>query len=176
MPRLFTAIPVSHPLQSLQKGLQDANWIEPEDFHITLKFIGDVSTALANEIDDELRAAPFSPMTLEFDELNWFGSSKPRLLYLGIKPNQTLSELAFRHENLMRRLGLPPESRAFTPHVTLAKVNGFSPAELMEYKIKQGVVKLPPLHVSGFSLFGAKEKTGGGPYQKLISYYNRITN
>jgi RNA 2',3'-cyclic 3'-phosphodiesterase len=67
MPRLFTAIPVSHPLQSLQKGLHDANWIEPEDFHITLKFIGDVSTTLANEIDEELRVAPFSPMTLEFD-------------------------------------------------------------------------------------------------------------
>jgi RNA 2',3'-cyclic 3'-phosphodiesterase len=81
-----------------------------------------------------------------------------------------LSELAFRHENLMRRLGLKPETRAFIPHVTLAKVNGFSPAELMDFKVSLGVIKLPSLYVPSFSLYGAKDKTGGGPYQKLISY------
>jgi RNA 2',3'-cyclic 3'-phosphodiesterase len=170
MSRLFTGIPIKTNLAPLQKGLEEIDWVEESDFHITLKFIGDVSAQMANDIDEELRAHYFSSMTLEFSELAWFGSTKPRLLYIGIKPNRELSELAHRHENLMRRMGLPPETRNFMPHVTLAKVKGVSSLELMDYKLMHGVMKFPPVHVSGFSLYGAKEKTGGGPYQRLIDY------
>ena len=87
-----------------------------------------------------------------------------------MKQNKALSELAFRHENLMRRLGLAPETRVFTPHVTLAKVKGSLPSELMDYKLLKGLIKFPPLYVDHFILYGAKEGSGGGPYQKLISY------
>lgn len=175
MPRLFTALDLTpsfkNTLTHLQRGLEGVNWVEPENLHMTLVFIGDVIRPIANEIVEELAKIKFEPLQLDISEIGFFGSKKPRLLYLGIKPNRQLSELVMRQENMLRELGVQLQTRAFTPHITLARLkSGFTPQHIMDYTLSGGLLNYPPQQFANYSLFAAKEHTGGAPYQKLLDF------
>ena len=130
MPRLFTAIEipaaVADALAAARGGIYGARWREPDDYHITLRFIGDVDGRMASEIADTLDTVRKSPVSIQFDGLNWFGGEKPRAIVARIKPTPGLIDLQAEHERRLRRLGLPPETRNFTPHVTLASLRSVS--------------------------------------------------
>ncbi|MBN9346683.1 MAG: RNA 2',3'-cyclic phosphodiesterase, partial [Devosia sp.] len=86
MPRLFTGLEVPYDVQlalSLKRGgLLGARWIDPENYHITLCFIGDVDNHVADEVSYELdRAASFESFRLRLSYLGTFGGDKPRALY-----------------------------------------------------------------------------------------------
>jgi LigT like Phosphoesterase len=67
-------------------------------------------------------------------------------------------------ERAARHAGLPPESRRFSPHVTLAYVRGASALTLADYISAQLAFRLPPIPIGSFSLFSARSGSGGGPY------------
>jgi 2'-5' RNA ligase len=97
MPRLFTAIEipaaVADALAAARGGIYGARWREPDDYHITLRFIGDVDARMASEIADALDAVRKSPVSIQFDGLNWFGGEKPRAIVARIKPTPGLIDL-----------------------------------------------------------------------------------
>ena len=73
-------------------------------------------------------------------------------------------ELQAEHERLMRRIGLPPEPRKYTPHITLARLRDVSPFQLASFLGSIG--HFPPLRftVEDFVMFSSRASTGGGPY------------
>ena len=83
------------------------------------------------------------PSTIAFEGLSWFGGDKPRALVAKVKPAPALTELAADHERRMRRLGLAPETRNFTPHVTLARMRGVGPAAVADYLASRGRLAAP---------------------------------
>src|SRR6187402_561070 len=125
MPRLFTAIEIpaaiGQSLAMLRGGLPGAHWIEPDSYHLTLRFIGDVDGVMAREIAVLLGQVRRGPFELTLDGLESFGGRKPRAVYAAVKPIPALLELQAEHERLCQRLGLEAE-RKFTPHVTLARL------------------------------------------------------
>lgn len=168
MPRLFTGLEIpdeiARTLSLLRGGLPGARWIDPENYHLTLRFIGDVESGLAREIIlllDKIRRKPFE---LRFDGLSSFGGRKPRAVVASVAPIPALMELQAEHERLLQRVGLDPEGRKFTPHVTLARLRDSSSRQVADYLAEQGSFRSAPFHVDRFVLFSSRASVGGGPY------------
>ncbi len=168
MPRLFTALEipadVGGALSTLRGGLPGARWIDPEFYHLTLRFIGDIDDSMAREVAFILGQVRRDAFELKFDGLSSFGGRKPRAVVALAAPIQPLLELQSEHERLLRRIGLDPEGRKYTPHVTLARLRVSSSHQVAEYLSTRGHFRSLPFVTSRFVLFSARDSVGGGPY------------
>jgi 2'-5' RNA ligase len=174
MPRLFTGIEippdVAEHLSLLRGGVPGARWIDPENYHLTLRFIGDVEGHVGREVMQILGGVRRRPFDIVLDRLDQFGGRKPRAVFAAASPNPALMELQAEHERLLQRIGLPPEQRKFAPHVTLARLRDSSAHQVADYLSSRGPVRLPAFHVSRFVLFSSKASSGGGPYVVEAAY------
>lgn len=168
MPRLFTAleIPVDLGLRLsfLRGGLPGAKWIDPEFYHITLRFIGDIDDRLADEIADELFRVRRRAFDVTVRGVDSFGSGKPHSIYAAVETTPAIVELQSEHERIMQRLGLDPEGRRFTPHVTIARCKGAPPRDVAEWLSIRGGFPGGTFKAARFVLYSSKASTGGGPY------------
>ncbi len=174
MPRIFTGLEipaaVGLSLSMMRGGLPGARWIDPENYHLTLRFIGDVDDALAREIAFLLDQVNRRGFELSFDGIASFGGRKPRAVIAEIPPVAPLIELQAEHERLMQRVGLEPEGRKYKPHVTLARLRDSSSRQVADYLSARGPFRSPPFAVSRFVLFSSKASVGGGPYVVEAAY------
>ena len=174
MPRLFTGLEippdVCQTLSSLRGGLPGARWIDPENYHVTLRFIGDIDGVSANEIAMLLTRIDRKPFEVTVQGLTSFGGKKPRAVVATIQPSRPLIELQAELERLMQRLGLDPEGRKFVPHVTLARLYDASSQDVADYLSVRGYFPSKVFTVERFVLFSARASTGGGPYVVEDSY------
>jgi 2'-5' RNA ligase len=168
MPRLFTAVEIppeiGHTLATLRGGLPGARWISPENYHLTLRFIGDIDDALAREIVFMLGAVRRPAFDLRMEGLAAFGGRKPRAVVAGVAPAPGLHDLQAEHERLLQRVGLEPEGRKYTPHVTLARLRESSSRQVAEYLATHQPFRSTPFRVSRFVLYSSRASVGGGPY------------
>ncbi len=168
MPRLFTAIEVPPDialhLSMLRGGLPGARWIDPENYHITLRFIGDIDCRTADEVAESLSRVERAPFDLRLCGLDAFGGNKPHCLFAGIDAGPALNELQSEHERRMQRIGLKPEGRRYTPHVTLARLRNVKGFDVANYLSLRGNFSTMPFRVERFVLFSSKNSVGGGPY------------
>jgi 2'-5' RNA ligase len=168
MPRLFTGIElpddVVRRLSILRAGLNGASWIDPENYHITMRFAGDITDSEADQFADALAGIHFDSFDIELSGLGSFGGNKPRSLWAAVKPSPQLDVLQKAHERAARLAGLPPETRNFVPHVTLARLRNVSPYAAAEYLARHGGFFVAPFTVSRFVLFSSRPNQGGGPY------------
>jgi 2'-5' RNA ligase len=79
-------------------------------------------------------------------------------------------EAQAEQERLMQRIGLDPEGRKYTPHVTLARLRDASSRDVAEYLSARGLFRTPTFQVSRFVLFSSRASVGGGPYVVEASY------
>jgi 2'-5' RNA ligase len=146
-------------------GLYGARWIDPENYHITLRFIGDVDYTTAQEVVDSLdRLANSEAFTIRLDHLGTFGGDKPRALFAGVENNTALLRLQAAHERVLQRIGLAPEGRKFVPHVALARLRGASDIDLARFIALAGRFDPMEFPVGRFVLFSSRDSVGGGPY------------
>lgn len=170
MPRLFTALAVppdiADALAVYRGGLPGARWVEPADFHVTLRFLGDVERPVAEDFLDLLAETRVrGPLTVTLDGLGSFGGGKPRALYVSVHPNADLADLQAEQERLARRAGLAPEPRKFTPHITLARLRREASPEAVAMYLAQAPVFTPLTFTANrVTVYSARESTGGGPY------------
>lgn len=175
MPRLFTGLEIPSQvgfMLSLKRGgLQGARWIDPENYHITLRFIGDVDHHTANEVADALdRLAESEAFTIRLNHLGAFGGDKPRALYAGIENNAVLAQQQASQERVLQRLGLTPDGRKFVPHVSLARLRGTSAEELARFMAMAGRFEPMEFPVRRFVLYSSRDSVGGGPYRIEETY------
>jgi 2'-5' RNA ligase len=168
MPRLFTALEIpadiGQTLSFLRGGLPGARWIDPENYHLTLRFIGDVDDRIAHEVASMLTRVRRKSFELRLDGLSSFGGRKPRAVVATTAPAQMLLELQSEQERLMQRVGLEPEGRKFTPHVTLARLRDSSNRQVADYLSERGSFRSATFAVNRFVLFSSRNHGGGGPY------------
>jgi 2'-5' RNA ligase len=173
MPRLFTAIEIpkdiGQSLSLLRGGLPGARWIDPENYHVTLRFIGDIDDALAHDVASLLDRISRRSFELQLDGLSSFGGNKPRAIITSVAPAKALLELQAEHESIMKRMRVPGDARKFTPHVTLARLRNSSPREVAEY-LTARTYKSASFRVSRFVLYSSRTSTGGGPYVVEADY------
>ncbi|MFV0279429.1 MAG: RNA 2',3'-cyclic phosphodiesterase [Rhodoblastus sp.] len=174
MPRLFTGleipIDVATGLSLLRGGLPGARWIDEADYHITLRFIGDVPRPLANEIAEALDSVRSADFTVKLDHLTAFGADRPHALIARAADTPALGALEAEQQRLLRRLGAPADRRKFAPHVTLARLRGVSAAAIGAYIEARGDLRPMTFKATRFVLYSSRESTGGGPYRIEAAY------
>jgi RNA 2',3'-cyclic 3'-phosphodiesterase len=174
MPRLFTGVEIpsgiGQALASLRGGLPGARWIDPGNYHLTLRFIGDVDDTIAHEVASMLGRIKRGGFDLHMQGLASFGGRKPRAVVAQVSPAQELLGVQAEQERMMQRIGLQPEGRKFTPHVTLARLRDSSSRQVAEYLAARGLFRTSPFRVSRFVLFSSRTSVGGGPYVVEASY------
>jgi 2'-5' RNA ligase len=168
MPRLFTALEiprnVAMSLSLLRGGLPGARWIDVENYHITLRFIGDVDGRTADEIVDRLDRIDRPEFQVSLNGIGSFGSKKPHSVWAGVSPSQEMTALQAEMERICQRVGLPPDPRKFMPHVSLARLKACRLDDVVRYLAGRGDFHTLPFKVSRFVLMSSKDSVGGGPY------------
>jgi RNA 2',3'-cyclic 3'-phosphodiesterase len=177
MPRLFTGLEippdVALDLQIMQGGIPGARWMEPSNYHLTIRFIGDIEQGLARELAQALDTVSFKPFRLRLKGVGVFGGNKPHSLFAGVEENAELRRLHDVHERLCQTLGLPAEGRKFLPHVTLARLKEAEPRALQRWVEVHSLYSTPAFDVNSFVLFSSRPLKGGGPYAAEASYQAR---
>lgn len=176
MIRLFVglALPESHrrQLSMLSHGIEGARWVDPQNLHITLRFIGEIDEDVAEDIANALDNVTAEPFSVTLKGLGTFGQP-PHALWAGVEdaPTGALAALHATIESIVVRQGLEPEHRKFTPHATLARfkktVNVMRVAQMLE---ASGDVALEPFDVSGFTLFQSHLTPQGAHYVSVAEY------
>ena len=168
MPRLFTALEIPRSaalsLSLLRGGLPGARWIDVENYHITLRFIGDVDGRTADEIVDRLDRIDRPEFNLSLNGIGSFGSKKPHSVWAGVSPAPEMFALQAEIERICQRIGLPPDPRKFMPHVTLARLKSCRVDDVVRYLAGRGDFHTAPFLATRFVLLSSKESVGGGPY------------
>ncbi|APO76673.1 RNA ligase LigT-like protein [Rhizobium etli 8C-3] len=168
MPRLFTALEIPRnaamSLSLLRGGLPGARWIDVENYHITLRFIGDVDGRTADEIVERLDRIDRPEFQIRLDGIGSFGSKKPHSVWAGVSPSPEMYALQAEIERICQRIGLPPDPRKFTPHVTLARMKSARVDDVVHYLSSRGNFQTSSFTVPRFVLLSSRESVGGGPY------------
>jgi 2'-5' RNA ligase len=168
MPRLFTGIEIpehiAERLAYLRGGLVGARWIDTQNYHLTLRFIGDVDMDVAEEAAAGLARVRRTAFPMRFTGLGALGTRKHHAVVAEVEPSRPLMELQAEHERIFQRIGLDAEGRKYTPHVTLARLRSGSARDIAEYLTLRGGFFAEPFLVERFVLFSSRNSVGGGPY------------
>jgi 2'-5' RNA ligase len=185
--RAFVAIELDAALRSalgeLQGRLRRAplarlgRWVNPAGIHLTLRFLGNVSTGSLSDLRAALRSAAreVAPFELALAGLGCFPNCRqPRVVWVGVQePTGALGRLQCAVERELCALGFAPEGRAFRPHLTLARVRdqayGRERAELGAWIDGETVGRLGAMRVSEISLMRSDLRPGGAIYTRLAA-------
>lgn len=160
MIRLFAAVPImgeiAQGLAGRQSGLPGARWRPVETLHITLRFFGEVSERVADDLDQALEGVRGAAFDLTLNGAGLFGDGERlRAVWAGVEDSPPLTQLASRCEAAARRAGVKPETRVFKPHVTLAYLKHADPAKVAAYVQTNNLLKSPPFRVERFGLYSS---------------------
>jgi 2'-5' RNA ligase len=179
--RLFVALDFPDEVRSAIRDLiaslkplaRNARWVRPETMHITLKFIGETNAAKVASIRAVL-APIHSPLLVEmhFRGVGFFPDERrPRVMWCGVEASPNLAELAAGVESALEPLGISRESRAFVPHLTLARFQ--SPVrldELIRAANESATLEFGTAHETEFHLIESILKPSGAEYKRVATY------
>ncbi|HWQ54716.1 MAG TPA: RNA 2',3'-cyclic phosphodiesterase [Bryobacteraceae bacterium] len=178
--RLFTGFDlpaeVVRSLECVQQQLRPTariNWSPPRNLHITTKFIGEWPEERLGELKDALAALPpHAPMRIAVRGLGFFPNPRsPRVFWAGIDAPPELAELAAETDRALAALGIPSEKRAFSPHLTLARIKEPLPME----PLREAAAALPSTDFGEFTadrfwLYHSRLAPSGSVYTKLSEF------
>jgi 2'-5' RNA ligase len=134
--------------------------------HLTLRFIGEVDGAVADDIHGALSGIKSTPFSLELAGCGTFGPrGREPVLWLGVKRNDALVHLRDRIEAVLVHAGLPPDTRKFHPHVTLARLKNAPKARLSDFVAANSYFQSVPFGVEAFHLFSSFRAHSGAIYR-----------
>lgn len=176
--RLFIAIrppeEVRDRLVDAMEGIDGARWVDEENLHLTLRFVGEVERPAANDLAAALERISAPPVTLSvdgvghFDKRNRFGA-RPRALWARIPRYGLLSELRLKIEAACESSGLGRETRRFTPHITLARL-GPDAGEIGTWLARFGDLAAGPWQATEFILYESHLGRTGAFYEPVTAF------
>src|ERR1035438_10582597 len=162
--RLFTGFDLSpeviRTLDALLDQLRPAariKWSLPANLHVTTRFIGEWAEDRLPDLRAALAALPsHPPIPIHIRKLGFFPNPhSPRVFWAGVEASPDLAALASEIDRALDPLGLPPEGRPFSPHLTLARIKEPVPLQ----KLREIIAALPPLDFGSFSADRSEEHT-----------------
>jgi 2'-5' RNA ligase len=98
--------------------------VKPQNIHITLRFLGDITLGMVEKIDKEMQSVVFKPFDVEIKGVGAFPNVKyARVVWAGIQQGtDELMSVFDQLEPRLRQLGFAPDSKGFSPHLTIARV------------------------------------------------------
>lgn len=174
MIRLFAAIGLPHAtaidLSMLGGGVPGARWVPTENFHITLRFIGEVAAPVAEDVASALSSISGRAFDVKLKGCGQFGSETPRAIWAGVDANPALEHLHKKIDRAVQRIGLAPDKRKFMPHVTLARLRSTPSGKVQQFVEEHGLYSAPPFAVDSFGLYSSELSHTGSIYHLEQSY------
>jgi 2'-5' RNA ligase len=175
MIRLFVGIELPPELRLrlslLCGGIPGAKWVDPGNLHLTLRFIGEVDEGTASDIDETLAQIRAPRFALTLSGTGHFGTGDtPRALWVGVEKTRALLQLHDKIEMALMRLGLAPEQRRYTPHVTLARLKQVAVPRLQEFLRDHALFRAESFPVERFSLIASYPTKSGSIYEDQADY------
>jgi len=182
MKRLFIAIKI-HPqntlvnlVQSIKMKLKNEkiNWINLNNFHLTLKFIGETSETKIVEIENKIEKICnlISPFNIQLSGIGIFGSTyNPKVIWCGTNNSIVLSNLANEVHCAMDKIGFPIDRQNFVPHITLARIKKIDNKNILLNEIKPFRSTLfQEVNVNELILFESILKKSGAEYYEISKF------
>lgn len=174
--RLFVAIDpapaVRDALGAICRGLESARWTRPDQMHVTLRFLGSLPASRIGAIASSLSsvaAAPFRVAAAGFGVFPSFRS--PRVLWAGLAPPEPLRALAAAVEDALAGTGaVEREEKPFSPHVTLARLNGARSPAVRSWMESRDGFAAGPWDVSEFCLYASRLTPEGAIHTRLDAW------
>ena len=174
MHRLFVAI---RPPEDVRDLLIDAmhdspalRWVGDEQLHLTLRFIGEVERPVANDIAAALDRVRSSNFQIRISGAGKFEKRSGGALWAGVEPKTPVVGLAAKVERALQQVGLEPEHRAFSPHITLARWNRRNSEAVEAFLRRTSDLHSEPFDVDRFILFESKLSRHGPHYEEVAAF------
>lgn len=174
--RLFVALDLPWGLRQhlavlAGAGIPGARWVPPENYHITLRFIGETPGHRAEEIDLALAGLRARGFSLTLSGLGTFTrAGRSTALWVGVERNPQLDHLQNKIETALQRIGLEPERRRFQPHVTLARLDNAPEAKIASFMQAHNLFRAEPVPVEHFTLFSSQLGKEASVYTAEVEY------
>ncbi len=158
-------------LQRLQRTSASVKWVEPENLHLTLKFLGEVPEEQIELVTEALKtvAQATEPFSFVVKGVGGFPDlRRPRVLWVGVEATQPLIRLQQLVEKAMEQLGFAPEERAYHPHITIGRVKATTGIEkVREILSEYANVEFGEVFISHLTLFRSDLSREGPTYTPL---------
>jgi 2'-5' RNA ligase len=191
--RIFIALDIDDDIrQRIQRFMEgvsgfapDVRWVRPESLHVTLKFIGEKSNEVVEEIKRSLSGVRSESFEITFRSYGFFPTAKAaRVFWVGIESGPQLASLAKAVDAVTSALGIPKEDHPFAPHLTLARGGGRSGAPRWHegdatnknfHHLQEKLAALPTpefgtMAAHEFFLYQSQLSAGGSRYTKIASF------
>ncbi|MBS0643675.1 MAG: RNA 2',3'-cyclic phosphodiesterase [Acetobacteraceae bacterium] len=174
--RLFVALDLPWALRQqvaalANGGIPGARWVPPDNYHITLRFIGETPGYRAEEIDLALAGLRARGFALTLTGLGTFAKGgRSTSLWVGVERNPQLDHLQNKIETALQRIGLEPERRRFQPHVTLARLDNAPEGKIASYMQAHNLFRADPVPVEHFTLFSSQLGKEASVYTAEVEY------
>mgnify|MGYP000512653491 CR=1 FL=1 len=164
MPRVFIAVdlpqPVRDRLAMLRGGIPGARWVPPENYHLTLKFLGEIDHGAIEDVIAALADLVMPGFAVAIDGVGHFGTErKPSVLFARVARSDLLQRLHDKVDRATVAAGLPPDDRKFAPHVTLAYLRQANIARLARWQQENNLLRVPDIPVARVDV--VESHTGG---------------
>jgi RNA 2',3'-cyclic 3'-phosphodiesterase len=174
--RLFVALDLPWHLRQrvaalVGGGIPGARWVPPENYHMTLRFIGEAPAHRAEEIDLALAGLRARGFSLTLAGLGTFAKGgRSTALWVGVERNPQLDHLQSKIETALQRIGWEPERRRFQPHVTLARLDNVAEGKLASFVQAHNLFRADPVPVEHFTLFSSQLGKEASVYTAEVEY------
>ena len=166
MMRLFVALDLPTSMRTrlsfLAGGLPGVRWVPPENYHLTLRFIGELPGWRAEEVDHALSNIRAPGFILQLNGVGTFAKAgRITTLYIGVDRNPALEHLQTKVERALQHAGVEPERARFVPHVTMARLGSQRGDPIPEAKVaawvqSHNLFRSTPIVVEHFTLFSSR--------------------
>ena len=171
MLRLFVGIALPPELKLrlslLCSGVPEARWVDAGNFHLTLRFIGEIDEGTASDIDSALLKIRARRFELALAGVGQFGFHS---LWVGVEKSEPLLQLQGKVESCLQRLGLPAETRRYAPHVTLARLRPPLGPRVQAFMTQHALFRAEPFLVERFALIASYLTKSGAIYEDQAEY------
>ena len=174
MRRLFVAIRPPPQIRSVllraMGGVSGARWQSDDQIHLTVRFIGDVDRHQAQDVEAALGGIHHPRFEMFLDGIGTFARrGQPEIIWAGVSPHEPVKRLHEKIDRAVERVGFPPEQRAYTPHITLARLKRSSGpvGNLLE---QSGGLTSEPFPVDSFTLYESRLTPDGAVYIPMNRY------
>ncbi len=179
--RAFFCLPLDEDVRAaigrvaerIQRQVQmAATWVEPANYHVTLRFLGDIDPELTVELRDlAVRAAALTaPLSLSLRDVGGFPTlERARVLWVGGETPAAFHSLAETLEYGLRELGFPAEAKPAVSHVTIARLKGMPDRRLAEIVERVGRVAVREVQPRAVVLMQSELDPRGARYTPVFS-------
>lgn len=174
MHRLFVGIRPPLAMRDMlvdrMDGIEGARWQEDAQLHLTLRYIGEVERPVAEDIATVLTTIHATAFDLALSGVGTFDKrGRINAIWAGVAPAAPLAALHRKIDHALVRIGLPPEGRAFVPHITLARLNESS-GPVGGFLAAHAGLSSDAMSIDNFLLYESHIGRDGSQYDAIARY------